>query len=438
MTHEVWIIDDERSIRDSLQQTLDIEGYQARAFASAPEALNALSSTFEGVIVSDINMPKMSGLAFLKHALQIDAELSVVMLTGHGDISTAVSAMRDGAYDFLEKPFSTDHLLDVIRRGIDKRQLVMENRELKRELETHSAPGPRILGNSEQIKQLRRSLFHLKDLDCDVLMQGERGTGKELAARFMHDQGTRQDEPFVAVKCRQVPEALLELELFGPEQTGFSTHPFYKNSKLAAAGTGTLFLDGIEALPSHVQARLANVIASDNTSPRPRIMASTRVDLTSSVQQGMFDQDLYAALSAVSVPFSPLRERGDDVITLCQNFFRTTASRFGIAPPSLKDEHKATLKQHQWQGNITELRNFAERWVLMGEQQAMLTNVSLQEKEHDTLSERMQKVERAILSDALNRHSGRLKEIQSELGLARKTLYEKLKKYGLDKENFKA
>lgn len=134
MTHEVWIIDDERSIRDSLQQTLDIEGYLARAFASAPEALDALTNTFEGIIISDINMPKMSGLAFLKHALQIDAELSVVMLTGHGDISTAVSAMRDGAYDFLEKPFSTDHLLDVIRRGIDKRQLVLENRELKREL----------------------------------------------------------------------------------------------------------------------------------------------------------------------------------------------------------------------------------------------------------------------------------------------------------------
>ncbi|MGF1866749.1 sigma-54 dependent transcriptional regulator [Enterovibrio norvegicus] len=438
MTHEVWIIDDERSIRDSLQQTLDIEGYLARAFASAPEALDALTNTFEGVIISDINMPKMSGLAFLKHALQIDAELSVVMLTGHGDISTAVSAMRDGAYDFLEKPFSTDHLLDVIRRGIDKRQLVLENRELKRELETHSAPGPRILGNSEQIKQLRRSLFHLKNLDCDLLMQGERGTGKELAARFMHDQGTRQDEPFVAVKCRQVPEALLELELFGPEQTGFSTHPFYKNSKLAAAGTGTLFLDGIEALPRHVQARLANIMTSDNTSPRPRIMASTRVDLTNSVQQGMFDLDLYTILSAVSVPFSPLRERGEDVITLCQNFFRTTASRFGIAPPSLKDEHKASLTQHQWQGNITELRNFAERWVLMGEQQAMLSDVSLQEKEHDTLVERIQKVERAILSDALNRHSGRLKEIQSELGLARKTLYEKLKKYGLDKENFKA
>nr|WP_269809305.1 sigma-54-dependent Fis family transcriptional regulator [Enterovibrio nigricans] len=141
MTKEIWIIDDERSIRDSLSQTLDIEGFIPTAFSSAKDALTKLDSTFEGVIVSDINMPQMDGIAFLHHALAIDKELSVVMLTGHGDISTAVSAMRGGAYDFLEKPFSTDHLLEVIGRGLDKRNLVMENRELRRELEQQSAPG---------------------------------------------------------------------------------------------------------------------------------------------------------------------------------------------------------------------------------------------------------------------------------------------------------
>ncbi|CZF80814.1 C4-dicarboxylate transport transcriptional regulatory protein DctD [Grimontia celer] len=434
MTPEIWIIDDERTIRDALSQTLDIEGFHSRAFANAKDALEQLSTAFEGVIISDINMPQMDGMTFLKKALDVDSELSIVMLTGHGDISTAVSAMRQGAYDFLEKPFSTDHLLDVLKRGIDKRQLVMENRELKRQLETQSAPGPRILGNADSVKQLRRSIFHLKDQDGDVLLQGERGTGKELAARFIHDQGTRQDEPFVGMKCRQIPEALIAMELFGSEQLAYATLPSYKNSKIAAAGKGTLFLDGIEALPLNVQEKLA---ALADSSERPRIIASTRVDLTNSIAQGHFSAALFKRLSATSLVFPPLRDRSEDVITLCQNFVRTTASRFGVAPPTLDAEHKDKLLQHPWKGNVRELQAYSERWVLMGEQCLKNEGGTDHEKEHDTLADRILKVERAILFDALNRHNGMLKEVQNELGLARKTLYEKLKKHHLDKQNFK-
>ncbi|MEZ8141956.1 C4-dicarboxylate ABC transporter [Enterovibrio norvegicus FF-33] len=434
MTHEIWIIDDERSIREALSQTLEIEGFQSRTFSSATEALSQLNSSFEGVIVSDINMPIMDGMSFLTKAQSVDPELSVVMLTGHGDISTAVSAMRKGAYDFLEKPFSTDHLLDVLRRGIEKRRLVMENRELKRELETQSAPGPRILGNCELIKQLRRSIFHLKDQSGDVLLQGERGTGKELAARFLHDHGNRQDEPFLSFKCRQIPEALMEIELFGTEQSAFTALSTYKNSKIAAAGKGTLFLDGIEALTPSMQDKISALLSS---SSRPRIIASTRVDLLNSTKQNMFSPPLFDSISMTTLHFPPLRERGDDIITLCQNFFRTTASRFGIAPPNLDLEHKTMIMNHRWNGNVRELRTFAERWVLMGEQSLENDSRSEHEKEHDSLGERMQKVERAILFDSLNRHNGMLKEVQTELGLARKTLYEKLKKHHLDKENFK-
>ncbi|WP_325895128.1 sigma-54-dependent transcriptional regulator [Grimontia sp. NTOU-MAR1] len=434
MTREIWIIDDERTIRDSLSQTLDIEGFHSRAFSNAKDALENLNVTFEGVIVSDINMPQMDGMTFLSKALDVDPELSIVMLTGHGDISTAVSAMRQGAYDFLEKPFSTDTLLDVIKRGTDKRQLVMENRELKRQLETQSAPGPRILGNADSVKQLRRTIFYLKDQNGDVLLQGERGTGKELAARFIHDQGTRQDEPFVALKCRQVPEALIAMELFGSEQQAYASFPSYKNSKVAAAGKGTLFLDGIEALSLIVQEKLATLTES---SERPRIIASTRLDLTNSVTQGHFSIRLFQNLAETTLIFPPLRDRSEDVVTLCQNFVRTTASRFGIAPPKLELEHKEKLLKHPWKGNVRELQAFAERWVLMGEQNLTTENGESNEKEHDSLAERILKVERAILFDALNRHNGMLKEVQIELGLARKTLYAKLKKHHLDKQNFK-
>ncbi|CZF86208.1 sigma-54-dependent transcriptional regulator [Grimontia marina] len=434
MTPEIWIIDDERTIRDSLSQTLDIEGFHSRAFSNAKDALENLNATFEGVIVSDINMPQMDGMTFLSKALDVDPELSIVMLTGHGDISTAVSAMRQGAYDFLEKPFSTDTLLDVIKRGTDKRQLVMENRELKRQLETQSAPGPRILGNADSVKQLRRTIFYLKDQNGDMLLQGERGTGKELAARFIHDQGTRQDEPFVALKCRQVPEALIAMELFGSEQQAYASFPSYKNSKVAAAGKGTLFLDGIEALSLNVQEKLATLTGS---SERPRIIASTRQDLTNSVTQGHFSARLFQNLAETTLIFPPLRDRREDIVTLCQNFVRTTASRFGIAPPKLELEHKEKLLKHPWKGNVRELQAFAERWVLMGEQNLTTENGESNEKEHDSLAERILKVERAILFDALNRHNGMLKEVQIELGLARKTLYAKLKKHHLDKQNFK-
>ncbi|MDD1781215.1 sigma-54 dependent transcriptional regulator [Enterovibrio sp. ZSDZ35] len=434
MTTEIWIIDDERSIRDSLSQTLDIEGFMPKTFASAKEALSQLDSAFEGVIISDINMPQMDGIAFLNHALAVDKEFSIVMLTGHGDISTAVSAMRGGAYDFLEKPFSTDHLLDVIRRGLDKRNLVIENRELRRELEQQSAPGPRILGNCAEIKQLRRTLSYLKDKESPLLMQGERGTGKELAARFMHDHSERQDEPFISLKCRLVPDSGIEQELFGnPTDTNtFSS----KHGKIFSARKGTLFLDGIEALPQATQRKLS--IALRNTVDMPRVIASTRVDLQQSARLQKFDQSLYEILSSITLHFPPLREREEDTYLICQNFLRTTASRFGIAPPNLNADHKAKMAQYTWPGNVTELRNFAERWVLMGEEQALSESVTSEENDHTSLAERLTKVERSILFDALNRHNGRLKEVQQELGLARKTLYEKLKKHHLDKESFKA
>ncbi|WP_299017525.1 sigma-54 dependent transcriptional regulator [uncultured Photobacterium sp.] len=447
MNKHVIFIDDEKPIRDALGQSLELEDYNVTLYASARPALEKLDSHFPGVIITDINMPGIDGIAFLKQALAIDPELSIIMLTGHGDISTAVDAMRLGAYDFLEKPFSTDNLLDVVKRAADKRELVLENRNLRRELEAQSGPGPRILGNTAQIKQLRRILSHIKDTPADVMIHGETGTGKELVARFLHDHSIRQDHPFVAINCGAIPETMIESELFGYEPGAFTGAQKKRIGKIVHANGGTLFLDEIESMPMTLQIKLLRVLEERTVEPLGtnkavpldiRIIAATKSDLKQMSDKGIFRQDLYYRLNVVSVDIPPLRDRRDDIPMLFQNFTRSASTRYGIEPPTISREQQQRLLEHDWPGNVRELRNLAERLVLMGDSSTLeTTNQFSEEPLTHTLSERINQFEFTLLSDALKRHNGRLKEVQLELGLARKTLYDKMKKHNIDKDDFK-
>ncbi|UXI03330.1 sigma-54-dependent transcriptional regulator [Photobacterium sp. TY1-4] len=447
MKPQVIFIDDEKSIRDALGQTLELEDYDVQLFSGAKPALEVLDNHYPGVIISDINMPGIDGLAFLERALAIDPELSVILLTGHGDISMAVEAMRLGAYDFLEKPFSTDHLLDVVKRAADKRELVLENRELRRELEAQSGPGQRILGNTPQIKQLRRILSHIKDTRTDVMIQGETGTGKELVARFLHEHSARQHQPFVPINCDAIPEAMMESELFGNDPAMPTSGQKKRTGKLIHANGGTLFLDEIESMPMAIQTKLLRVLearhieASDTQPALPldlRIVAATKTDLQQLSDRGRFLPDLYYRLNAVSINLPPLRERQEDIPILFQNFIRTTATRYGTEPPQISLAQLQTLMAHDWPGNIRELRNLAERMVLMGDASRLNeSNPFDDDTQTATLAERINQFEYTLLTDALKRHHGRLKEVQSELGLARKTLYDKMKKHNIDKDDFK-
>ncbi|OLQ73199.1 C4-dicarboxylate ABC transporter [Photobacterium proteolyticum] len=448
MNQQVIFIDDEKSIRDALGQTLELEDYDVTLFASAKPALEMLDSQYPGVIISDINMPGIDGIDFLRQALAIDPELSIILLTGHGDISMAVDAMRLGAYDFLEKPFSTDNLLDVVRRAADKRELVLENRDLRRELEAQSGPGPRILGNTPQMKQLRRILSHIKDTPADVMIHGETGTGKELVARFLHDHSVRQNSPFVAINCGAIPETMIESELFGYEPGAFTGAQKKRVGKIAHANGGTLFLDEIESMPMSLQIKLLRVLeeraveplGSNKTVPLDiRIIAATKDDLKQMSDRGLFRHDLYYRLNVVSVDIPPLRERKDDIPMLFQNFTRSASTRYGVEPPSINLEQQQKLLEHDWPGNVRELRNLAERLILMGDTTTLSDSSQFSDAPLiHTLAERMNQFEYTLLSDALKRHNGRLKEVQAELGLARKTLYDKMKKHHIDKDDYKA
>ena len=443
----ILIIDDDPHVRGSLKQMLELEDYRAHCLTNAKQALGELSPQWHGVIVSDVNMPGMDGIEFLKRALAIDKDIPIVLLTGYGDVSMAVSAMRIGAYDFLEKPFSNEHLLDVLNRAYDKRKLVLENRELREELAMQSAPGPRILGRNPQIQRLRRMLVRIKDIPADVLIRGETGTGKDMAARFLHDHGLRREKPFVAINCGAIPEALIESELFGYEAGAFTGAQRKRIGKIVHANGGTLFLDEIDSMPEALQVKLLRVLENRKVEPlggnQPidldiRILAASKQDLKSFCERGKFRMDLYYRLNVVDIYLPPLRKRIEDIPLLFENFVRIASARYQIEPRQPNAEQLLRLQQHNWPGNVRELRNVAERFVLMGNDE-----VFLQFEDHNveagglTLAEQVSRFEFTMLQATLERHRGILKEVQRELGLPRKTLYEKMKKYGLNKGDYK-
>lgn len=450
MSHklDVLIIDDDSSMCSALTQLLQLEGYKPQAFPGAEQALSVLGENWFGVIISDINMPNMDGIEFLQKALIIDRELPVIMLTGQGDISMAVEAMRLGAYDFLEKPFVTDNMLGTLKRAFERRDLVLENRRLKDEVDAQSGPGLRLLGKDEKIAELRRSLMRIKDAPANVLVFGETGTGKELVARFLHDHSERREGNFVALNCGAIPDAQIETELFGqllPEQTRLKRE---QKGLLLSSHNGTLFLDEVESMSESMQVSLLRFLEERSVQPlgssqsydvKTHVLAATKVDLSQWVEAGKFRQDLYYRLNVIQVSLPPLRDRREDIGLLFENFVRVASARYGLAIiPRLTPVQSNWLKSHNWPGNVRELRNIAERFVLMGDKSVFDSDaLSSEESINLSLSEQLKKFEKTLLQDALTQCNGRLKAVQRQLELPRKTLYEKMRKYGLEKSEYK-
>lgn len=442
---KVIVIDDETDICRALEQTLSMHGYEVCWFDTAEKALPMLDGDWDGVIVSDINMPNMDGREFLRRAMAIDPDFSIILLTGHGDIAMTVESMREGAYDFLEKPFSSEKLLDSIKRGYDRRKLVLENRQLREELDAQSGPGPRILGNSKTIKDVRRSLARIKNTDANVMITGETGVGKELAARFLHDHSVRGKESFIAIDCGAIADENLDAELFGD----FSTAPAGASptGKIISANKGTLLLDNIENMSNTLQLKLSRFIEERKIEPvgsgaaieiDVRVLSSSKVDVKSLVDNGQFLADLYYRLNVIRVHVPPLRERLEDISLLFENFLRIASSRYQISTPKLSLHQNAWLQTHSWPGNVRELRNVAERLILMGDQMVFATDDNNSDLTLSlSMAEQVSRFEKTLLHDGLTRCDGRLKLVQAQLHIPRKTLYEKMQKYGLDKNHYK-
>lgn len=444
---DVLVVDDEELVRKALAQTLEIEGADVLMAANGREALAHISAGWPGVVITDINMPVMDGMTLLREIRQIDPDLPVILLTGHGDVSIAVDAMRQGAYDFLEKPFSTELLLETVQRAHEKRLLTLENRRLRQEVEVQSRPGPRIIGNHPDIKKLRDTLNHIKDTPADVLINGDTGCGKELVARYLHTHSKRSSKAFVAINCGAIPESLIESELFGHEAGAFTGAGKKRVGKFQYANGGTLFLDEIESMPMVLQIKMLRVLEERKVEPLGsnqqipldiRIIAATKVDLKELSDKGEFRLDLYYRLNVVQVHIPPLRDRREDVPVLFEHFVWAAANRYGGEVPALTSAMRQQLMAHDWPGNVRELRNLAECFVLLGPERAFDSALRI-EAGHAriSLAEQVSRYEEMLIREILTRHQGRLKDAQEEMGLGRKTLYEKMKKYGLDKQMFK-
>ncbi len=442
----VLFIDDEEHIRLANRQTLEIAGYEVTDLDSADNAVSYLSPQWPGVVVSDIRMQGISGLDFLQQAQTVDADIPIVLISGHGDIAIAVKAIQDGAYDFIEKPFAAEHLIETVNRARDKRLLTLENRQLRGELEAQNAPGPRIIGRTPVMNQLRSTIAQLADTHADILILGETGTGKELIARSLHEHSQRKQKKFVALNCGAVPDNLIESELFGHEEGAFTGASNKRIGKIEDSDGGTLFLDEIESMPAHAQIHLLRVLqertierlGSNEIIPLDlRVVAASKVDLQ---QMEEFRRDLYYRLNVVTIQIPPLRERREDIPLLFEHFLLIASSRYHRDIPPLKGNQIRALLTHSWPGNVRELKNAADRYMLLGES----FNYDLEKMIHGseseitlTLAQQVDCFEKSLLTQELTEQKGSIKNTMEALGLPRKTLYDKMQKYGLDKNHFK-
>jgi two-component system C4-dicarboxylate transport response regulator DctD len=446
---KVLFIDDERHIRQANRQTLELENFEVTCLETAEDALPYIKNNWPGVIVCDIRLPGMDGLKFLALVQKIDADLPVIMITGHGDVSTAVKAMRQGAYDFIEKPYSSERLVKTVQRALEKRGLTLENRNLRHELEVYSVPGPRIIGKTPGIRQLRATIRQLADTGADVLIVGETGTGKELVARSLHENSQRQHKNFVAINCGAVPESMIEDELFGHESGAFTGAEAQRIGKFEHANGGTLFLDEIETMPLQIQVRLLRVLqerslerlGSNSVIPLDlRVVAASKIDLLEAAATGIFREDLYYRLNVVTLVIPPLRNRREDIPLLFHHFLLVAGHRYQREVPMPDAAQINALMGCDWPGNVRELRNLAERYVLLGSQfdwslDKMLSGPAIQSA--NSLSEQVECFERGVIEQALAGSRGSIKDTMALLALPRKTLYDKMRKYSLDKADYK-
>ncbi|MDC5840835.1 sigma-54 dependent transcriptional regulator [Vibrio europaeus] len=445
--YDVIFIDDESDIRLAIEQSFELEEIPARFFASAEEALLAIKQDgLPKVVITDICLPGLSGENILSSILHQDPDVPVILITGHGDISMAVNALRNGAYDFIEKPFPIDRLIDTTRRALEKRDLTIENQELKRSLKASQTLGPRIIGDTPSIQALRDTIVHISDTNADILLFGETGTGKELFARSIHEQSPRRDNNFVAINCGAVPENLIESELYGHEKGAFTGADVKRVGKFEHAQGGTLFLDEIESMPLQAQIRLLRVlqervierVGSNELIPIDiRVIAATKVDLKQAAEQGTFREDLYYRLNVVTLDLPPLRQRKEDIPTLFHHFLLVAASRYGKSAPTIESQQIHQLMSHDWPGNVRELRNAAERFVLLGRLSQFGSDSAENTNRELGLAQQVAEFEKSLIEQALNQNEGSIKKTMDHLQLARKTLYDKMQKYGLDKSNYK-
>ena len=436
---KVAIVDDEADMRQSISQWLALSGFDTETYGSAEEALAAITPEFPGIIVSDVRMPGMDGMAFLKRLMSMDSALPVIMITGHGDVPMAVEAMRVGAFDFLEKPFNPDRMTELAKRATQARRLTLDNRALRRELADGSSVMLKLIGTSPAMERLREDILDLGQADSHVLIDGETGTGKTLVAHALHAVGPRAAKKFVTISCAAWSEDQLAAKLFGPSEDGGL--PLVEEAR-----GGTLCREDIEALSHALQSRLLTLINEQGTPPETRIIAICNEHGPDKTLEDILRADLFYRLGAMTIVLPPLRTRGEDILTLFTKMSEQFAEEYGCDAPQVTAQEAAQLLQAPWPGNVRQLVNIAERAVLqnrrgtgsiasllMAENEAAGPALTTEGK---PLKEYVDAFERMLIDNSMRRHKGSIVAVMEELCLPRRTLNEKMAKYGLSRSDY--
>lgn len=435
----IFLVDDDEALRSALVQSFQLADLAVEAFADGASALARLDPAFQGAIVSDIRMPRMDGIELFKRVAAIDHEIPVILMTGHGDVPMAVAALKGGAFDFVAKPFATDHLVASARKALEMRRLVLDNRRLRAAAD-ESASGEPLIGDTPAMVRLRENMRQVADADVDILIEGETGTGKELVATLLHRWSRRRGNPFVAINCAALPDAIAEADLFGQE-VGRTPHGRTTQSgRISRANKGSLFLDEIESSPTWLQGALLRVLEEREILPvgaeQPqavdlRVIAASKPGIEASVADGRFRADLLYRLDMVRLRIPPLRERRADIPLLFGYLLHQAAGQMKREPPQIGPDVRAYLADHDWPGNVRELANFAKRAVLgiAADTHVEGTIVSL--------NQQVERFEASLIRQVLERVNGDARSAMAELQLPRKTFYDKLNRHTIKIDRYR-
>jgi two-component system C4-dicarboxylate transport response regulator DctD len=445
---EIWLLDDDDIVRSTTAQWLRLSDYAVKEFQEAQELLNHYKIGQPCIIVSDIRMSPIDGLTLMNHCLEKEPELPFILITGHGDVDTAVNALRDGAFDFLEKPFDPNRLIETVEKAIQLRKVQLQHANQTQYLGDLHGLEETIIGQHEQIIRVRQQIHTFADMDTHVIVYGKTGCGKELVARALHDCSPRNTKPFVAINCAAIPAELFESELFGHEVGAFTSANKKRVGKLEYASGGTLFLDEIESMPLAMQIKLLRVLQENqlerigsNTTIKIdlRVVAAAKNDLQTLEN---FRQDLFFRLNVSQIHLPDLRNRGSDIPLLFEHFCRMAVKeRGGDFRPLSPIDHE-TLTLYGWPGNVRELRNVALRYALEPNTSVAKILAGYQAQDNiDTitplpLSVKVQEFERSLIEASIRQQKGNIQSVLEQLQLPRRTLNQKMQKYGLNRVDY--
>jgi two-component system nitrogen regulation response regulator NtrX len=452
----VLLVDDEEGIRESLTGIFEDEGYEVLSSPTAEDALSLLKERMPDIIFLDVWLPEMDGIEALSKINEMERDIPVVIISGHGNIELAIKATRLGAYDFLEKPLSLDKVLLVAQRALERRKLELENRTLKADLGRKW----KLVGDSEKMRSLKQQIEMASQSSARVLILGESGTGKELVARLLHEKGPRSNGPFVEVNCAAIPQELIESELFGHEKGSFTGASERKIGKFELAHEGSLFLDEIGDMTLQTQAKVLRVLETQvfqrvgggkNIKVDVRIIAATNKALEEEVKKGGFREDLFFRLNVIPLVVPPLRDRKDDIPQLAKYFIELFASESGIRSKELDLDVIRLFQSYNWPGNIRELRNAIERLMIMvpspyiaaSDISALdMLGPGLAVRENDycsyaTLKDARDALEKEFICRKLQENDWNVSKTADAIAVERSNLHKKIKAYGISESRIK-